>query len=95
MVQPADGLGSTVPGACTEDSGKDRRVLSCTTLQASDMSEGCSVLFCPEPKGQLFLSPSWLWKQMCDSPKGQQSPLDGYAVVGTKGVPCVRPQSPP
>lgn len=98
MVQPADGLGITVPGACPEDSGRDRRFCPVPHFGASGMSEVhflCSLLFCPAPKGQQFLSPSWVRKQMCDSPKCQWSPLDGYAVEGTKGVACVRPQSPP
>lgn len=59
-MQPADGLGNTVPKLVLRPLGGTERALSLTTLLGTRFSGVhlvCSVLFYPLSKGQLSLSP--------------------------------------
>lgn len=47
LAQPAGGLGSTVPRAYPEASGRDRGVLSCTALQDIRHGWGALCVLCP------------------------------------------------
>lgn len=59
-------------------------VLHCRASGMGGVHFVFSVLSCPASKGQLFLSPSWIWKQVCDPPSWQGFLLDGCAVEGLK-----------